>query len=217
MKALFKQYFANLQDTLNQDDAWEESFYKHIKTLLLQYVEITNKIKPDITILPKATEASNPDFQVCDGKNLINGYREAKAPSVFHLDQIETSEQWKRYLKVFPNLILTNFYEFRLYQHGIMICTLIIRRSTNAITLHKTSPLEQAEQFSYLLERYFAFSLPAIDNSKSLAKGLAKRTSFLRYEIISIESSEEQRQGKKVLNRFWDISEFLYSPNKESL
>jgi len=203
-EAIFKQYLANLQATLNQGDAREESFYEHIKILLLQYAEITNKKKPDITILPKATEAGNPDFRVWDGKNHITGYIEAKAPSVFHLDQIETSNQLKRYLKVFPNLILTNFYEFRLYQHGTMICTAVIGRSSNAITLHKTPPLEQTEQFSYLLERFFAFSLPAIDNPKSLAKELAKRTRFLRDEIIAIELAEEERQGKKVLLGFYD-------------
>ncbi|MDY0152133.1 MAG: N-6 DNA methylase, partial [Candidatus Cloacimonas sp.] len=203
-EAIFKQYLANLQATLNQGDAREESFYEHIKTLLLQYVQITNKKKPDITILPKATEAGNPDFRVWDGKNHITGYIEAKAPSVFNLDQIETSDQLKRYLKVFPNLILTNFYEFRLYQHGLMICTAIIGRASNAFALHKAPPLEQAEQFSYLLERYFAFSLPAIDNPKALAKELAKRTRFLRDEIIAIELAEEERHGKKVLLGFYD-------------
>lgn len=158
-EAIFKTYLANLQATLNKGDAREESFYEHVKTLLLQYAEATNRKKPDITILPKATEAGNPDFRVWDGKNRITGYIEAKAPSVFHLDQIQTSEQLKRYLRVFPNLILTNFYEWRLYQHGVLICFAVIGRAANAITLHKAPPLEQVEQFSYLLERYFAFSL----------------------------------------------------------
>ncbi|MDP2172920.1 MAG: type ISP restriction/modification enzyme, partial [Candidatus Cloacimonadaceae bacterium] len=203
-EAIFKQYLASLQATLNLGDAREESFYEHIKTLLLQYAEAKNKKKPDITILPKATEAGNPDFRVWDGKNHITGYIEAKAPSVFHLDQIETSEQLKRYLKVFPNLILTNFYEFRLFQHGLLICSAMIGRASIAINLHKAPPLEQAEQFSYLLERYFAFSLPAIDNPKSLARELAKRTRFLRDEIISIELADEERQGKKVLLGFYD-------------
>jgi len=54
--AIFKQYLANLQATLNQGDAREESFYVHIKTLLLQYAELTNKKKPYITIQPKATD-----------------------------------------------------------------------------------------------------------------------------------------------------------------
>ncbi|MDD2230911.1 MAG: DNA methyltransferase, partial [Candidatus Cloacimonetes bacterium] len=203
-ETIFKGYLANLQVTLNKGDAREESFYEHIKTLLLQYAELTAKKKPDITVLPKATEAGNPDFRVWDGKNHITGYIEAKAPSVFHLDQIETSEQLKRYLKVFPNLILTNFYEFRLFQHGIMICSATIGRAANAINLHKAPPLEQIEQFAYLLERYFAFSLPAIDNPKSLAKELAKRTRFLRDEIIAIELAEEERQGKRVLLSFYD-------------
>lgn len=204
VEAIFKTYLANLQATLNKGDAREESFYEHVKTLLLQFAEVTNRKKPDITILPKATEAGNPDFRVWDGKNRITGYIEAKAPSVFHLDQIQTSEQLKRYLKVFPNLILTNFYEWRLYQHGVLICFAVIGRAANAITLHKAPPLEQVEQLSYLLERYFAFSLPAIDNPKSLARELAKRTRFLRDEIIAIELAEEERQGRQVLLGFYE-------------
>ena len=203
-EAIFKTYLANLQATLNKGDAREESFYEHVKTLLMQYAEATNRKKPDITILPKATEAGNPDFRVWDGKNRITGYIEAKAPSVFQLDQIQSSEQLKRYLKVFPNLILTNFYEFRLFQHGIMICYAVIGRAANAIALHKAPPLEQVEQLSYLLERYFAFSLPAIDNPKSLARELAKRTRFLRDEIIAIELAEEERQGRQVLLGFYE-------------
>ncbi len=83
-EAIFKQYLSNLQATINKGDAREESFYEHVKTLLLQYAEATSKRKPEITILPKATEAGNPDFRVWDGKNHITGYIEAKAPSVFH-------------------------------------------------------------------------------------------------------------------------------------
>lgn len=203
-EAVFKQYLANLQATIDQGDAREESFYEHIKNLLLQYAELTKKKKPDITILPKATEAGNPDFRVWDGKNHIVGYIEAKAISVSHLDQVVTSEQLKRYLKVFPNLILTNFYEFRLYQHGNLICHAVIGRADNAIVLGKTPPLEQAEQFYCLLERYFAFSQPAIDNPKSLARELAKRTRFLRDEIIAIELAEEELQGRKILLGFYE-------------
>jgi hypothetical protein len=38
----------------------------------------------------------------------IVGYIEAKDPSTENLDSIETTEQRKRYLATFPNLILTN-------------------------------------------------------------------------------------------------------------
>jgi hypothetical protein len=52
----------------------------------------------------------------------ITGYIEAKKPGT-NLDQVETTDQLKRYLKTFPNLILTDFYEFRLYGKGKLIKT----------------------------------------------------------------------------------------------
>ena len=48
----------------------------------------------------------------------ITGYIEAKAPTEERLDVVETSEQLQRYRETFPNLILTNFFEFRLCRQG---------------------------------------------------------------------------------------------------
>ena len=259
IEPILKKYISDLQATINKGDAREESFYEHLKTMLLAYADETKKKKIDITILPKVTEAGNPDFRVWDGKNHITGYIEAKAPTVFQLDPIAVSPQLKRYISVFANVILTNFYEFRLYQHGTFICSATISRSSVALSLAnpsrkvgqlssiesrnvgqlssidqpktkksksgrsaedsqptsvwtteggyptvKAPPLEKIDDFTYLLERYFSFCLPAIDNPKSLAKELAKRTRFLRDEIIAIELEEETKQGKKVLLGFYE-------------
>jgi hypothetical protein len=201
---LFTNYLKDLQAVLNRKDGREESFYPALAKLIEGYSDgILNK-KRDVTVLPKATTAGNPDFRVWDGKNHITGYIEAKAPHVSSLDQIATSEQLKRYLSTFPNLILTNFYEFRLYQYGEFVSSVTIAPAVNAINLDKTPPLQNAEEFSQLLSRYFAFSLPAISDPRSLAKALAKRTSFLRDEVISLELAEEQKQGKKVLLSFYE-------------
>lgn len=74
----------------------------------------------------------NPDFRIWDGKSHITGYIEAKKPETYNLDPIAVSEQLKRYLATFPNLILTNFYEFRLYQHGILVDSVTIASPINA-------------------------------------------------------------------------------------
>jgi hypothetical protein len=70
-------------------------------------------------MLPKATEAGNPDFRIWDGKTTLWLYRGQK-PEQYNLDPIATSEQLKRYLATFPNLLLTNFYEFRCISMGSM-------------------------------------------------------------------------------------------------
>ena len=63
---MLKEYLNNIQDSINQGDAREESYYTHLDSLIRNFAN-ENKIKKvDITILPKKTEAGNPDFRVWD-------------------------------------------------------------------------------------------------------------------------------------------------------
>ena len=204
LKKILKQYVQALQDTINRGDAREETFYPCLKDLIDNYAKLQGISNCDVTILPKATEAGNPDFRVWDGSARITGYIEAKKPETHNLDPIATSEQLKRYLDTFPNLILTNFYEFRLYQHGLFVDSVTIASSINATQLSVAPPVSNIEQFAALMGRYFSFSLPAITDPKNLANALAKRTRFLRDEIIALELQEEAKQGKKVLLNFYE-------------
>lgn len=77
---------------------------------------------------PTATKAGNPGFRVWNGAGRIIGYIEAKRPSEERLDAIEDSEQRQRYRATFPNLILTNFLEFRLYRNGACIESVLAGR-----------------------------------------------------------------------------------------
>lgn len=201
---MLKQYLNNLQTTFNQGDAREESYYGHLKELLLNYANERQLKKIDITILPKPTEAGNPDFRIWDGKNHITGYIEAKDPSVTNLDRIEVSEQLKRYRETFPNIILTNFYEFRLYRNGELIKQVKIARPELAIKLNTTPPVENEADFFDLLDTFFLFSLPNVRNAQSLAMELAKRTRFLRDEVVSIELDEEEKKGQKAILGFYE-------------
>jgi len=90
------------------------------ENFLYEFARSIGKTKIQVTTLPKQTEAGNPDFRIWDGKQNIVGYIEAKKPGE-NLDVIENSPQLKRYRKTFPNLILTDFYEFRLYRNGEMV------------------------------------------------------------------------------------------------
>ncbi len=203
-KAILVTYLNDLQKIINRGDAREESFYHCLKDMVEAYAELSKISKCEVGILPKTTEAGNPDFRVWDGKAHITGYIEAKKPETYKLDPISVSEQLKRYLATFPNLILTNFYEFRLYQHGIFVDSVTIASPINATQMHITPPASHVDELATLLDRYFSFSLPAITDPKSLANALAKRTRFLRDEIITLELAEEEMQGKKVLLNFYE-------------
>ncbi len=117
---MLKTYLTKLHDIAMRGDAREESFYAPLSELLAEYARQAKLNKIHITTLPKQTEAGNPDFRVWDGKQHIVGYIEAKEPNVEYLDRVETSVQLKRYRHTFPNLLLTNFFEFRLYRNGAL-------------------------------------------------------------------------------------------------
>ncbi|MBE0662067.1 MAG: N-6 DNA methylase [Bacteroidales bacterium] len=198
---MIKSYLKQIIKTTTQGDAREESYYAHLSDFLMAFAIGIGKTKTQITTLPKATEAGNPDFRVWDGDQNIVGYIEAKKPGE-NLDVIERSGQLKRYLKTFPNVILTDFYEFRLYRKGEIIDKTFIARASLA-RKGIPPPIENEEKFLALLEKFFAFSLPKVTTAAQLAKELAIRTRFLRDEVISVEM-EQQQKGKGELYGFYE-------------
>jgi predicted helicase len=198
---MIKNYLKKITATTAKGDVREESYYQHLAGFVEVFAESIGKSKIEITTLPKKTEAGNPDFRIWDGTQNIVGYIEAKKPGE-NLDTIENSKQLKRYRKTFPNLILTDFYEFRLYRNGDLIDKTFCAR----VALAKKGippPVENEEKFTALLNKFFAFSLPKVTTAEQLAKELAKRTHFLRDEVISLEL-EQQQTGKGELYGFYE-------------
>jgi predicted helicase len=188
---MLKPYLKRIYEIANRGDAREESYYSVLEGFLKEYIVSVGKKNIHITTLPKKTEAGNPDFRIWDGQQHIVGYIEAKAPTVDNLDLKEESEQLKRYRHTFPNLILTNFFEFRLYRSGTLIDKVLIGRPFIVHKLKTIPPVENESDFLDLLEKFFSFSLPKVYNAKTLAIELAKRTRFLKDEIIAEELIEE--------------------------
>lgn len=201
---MLKSYLKRITEVSKRGDAREESYYSCLEELLKNYAESINKKQINITTLPKKTEAGNPDLRIWDGKQHIVGYIEAKAPTTEYLDQIETTEQLKRYLHTFPNLILTNFFEFRLYRNGALRDKVSIARP---FVLHKLKiipTVERESEFFNLLEKFFSFSLPKVYDAKNLAIELAKRTRFLKEEVIAEELKEEEKNGRGFIIGFYE-------------
>ncbi len=186
MDAQLNAYLKLVAEATIRGDAREESYYPFLKSL----VEAKGGGRTHVTVLPKKTDAGNPDFRVWDGRQHITGYIEAKLPGA-DLDRIENSEQLLRYRSVFPNLILTDFYEFRLYRDGRMTMKTQIARPVIASRVRAMPPLENIEAFDALLAQFFAFSLPRTFTAEALAVELAKRTRFLRDQVVA----EELRQA----------------------
>ena len=183
-------YLVSIATLTQRGDAREESCYPALKTLLEETAQAQGRAV-QVTVLPKPTEAGNPDFRIWDGLHQVIGYIEAKAPGA-KLDLVETSEQLQRYLHTFPNVILTDFYEFRLYRQGNLVERALLARPFIAQTLKVRPPAEQLEALQRLFETFFAFALPPTLTPEMLSVELARRTRFLRDQVIRPELAQGQ-------------------------
>lgn len=210
--SMLRAYLQQIFHVARRGDATEESYYSTLERLLRAFAESTGKRQVHITPLPKKTEAGNPDFRVWDGQQHIIGYIEAKKPTEDNLSQIQNSDQLNRYRHTFPNLILTNFFEFRLYRNGDLVDTVQIGRPFIVHRLKTIPPVEKTQEFFTLLEKFFAFSLPRSYTAKSLAIELAKRTRFLKDQVIAEQLKEESDRGSGSLLAFYEaFQKFLIS------
>jgi hypothetical protein len=213
VEKILRSYLARINEVASQGDAREESYYSALEELLKEYAQSTGRKDIHVTTLPKKTEAGNPDFRIWDGKQHIVGYIEAKDPNI-DLNRAEKSEQLKRYLDTFPNLILTNFLEFRLFRNGELIdkCSLghsITQRLHAAIIAGLETDLVR------VLEKFMAFSLPKVYNAENLAMELAKRTRFLQDEVIAEELKEEKGDKGVILGFFEAFKQHLMGDLKK--
>ncbi|MBL7958816.1 N-6 DNA methylase [bacterium] len=205
---MFDSYLQSLFEITKRGDAREESYYSTLEDLIHSLAKHFDKAKVQVTTLPKKTEAGNPDFRVWDGALSQIGYIEAKTPQT-DLREIEESEQLERYLDTFPNVILTNFYEFRLYRKGQKIETVLLARPMIASKLKSVPPAERPDELLKLFERFFEFSLPTTFTAESLARELAIRTRFLRDQVIKEELREATTGHNRILGFYEAFSKHL--------
>jgi len=202
---LIAEYLHQIFKKYRKGDATEISHYSTLEKFLKEFSESKRKKKIEITTIPKKTEAGNPDFRIWDGRQKITGYIEAKDLGA-DLDKVEDSDQVKRYISTFPNVILTNYTEFRLYRNGEPVDKVSIARSYIFKKLITTPPVENEVAFYKLLEKFLDFSLPKTYSAKTLAVELAKRTKFLKDEVVS----EELKINTDSIHGFYNaFKEFL--------
>ena len=115
MSEHFDIFMKAVGQALAQGQATEHTYRPALKALLeahAQGVTATNE--------PKRVACGAPDFVIETGKvhnRLIVGYAETKDLGA-GLNEIERSEQLQRYRAALPNLLLTNYLEFRWYVDG---------------------------------------------------------------------------------------------------
>jgi len=193
-------YFKGIHKIYIEGEFREESFYPSFKRLIEDCSELfQTQAGVNVLVAPKKTEAGIPDFRV--GKNgEIIGFIEAKPPDA-NLEEVEDSEQLRRYRDSLPNLILTNFLEFRLYRSGRPVDKVQVGRQFTLRSLKSPPSPEKLDEFFELLENFFSFSTPEIQKSSDFSIELAKKTRFLEH-ILREELLKENDEVTRFYKAF---------------
>lgn len=137
---------------------------------------------------PSHIACGAPDF-IVEHNGVPAGHVECKDVSI-HLDDVENDEQLRRYRDGLPNLILTNYLEFRWYTEGQLREVARLGRfdGKDRLALDR----EGAELVNVLFAEFFAADLPTINNPRELAGRIAAKARLLRDGVERILRQEAQ-------------------------
>ena len=176
-RELFREYLERISGMERLGEAREESFYPLFAGLLEGYGERQGWRGLTVLILPRKTDGCLLDLQVRRGEAIV-GYVEAKPPGTDLTRTAETG-QLARYRAAFPNLLLTNFRELRLYRGKELAARAEIGRSDPG----------------GLLDLFWDFAPPATTSAAELAPRMALRTRILADRIRERLDEDADLQG----------------------
>ncbi len=203
LKKILTAYLKEIHKTYIEGNAREESFYPYLKELFENCSGFLS-LKGDVSVLvsPKKTEVGFPDVLIRrDGE--IVGHVEAKLPGA-NLKDVENSEQLKRYLEAFPNFILTNFLQFRLYRDAKLITDVEVCNQEALQDLKLPVP-ENMDSFFKLSDDFYSFSIPEMKSASELAVVLAKKTRFSKYILEGAFEREEKGEDLPLITGFYNV------------
>jgi len=96
-RASVERYLGAVAQQYHRGDAREESYYDVLKQLWEVLGSQLSSAHATLTVLPRQTEAGNPDMRVWSDQEHVTGYIECKKPQEVNLDHDEVSEQLKYY------------------------------------------------------------------------------------------------------------------------
>ncbi|HDY64727.1 MAG TPA: hypothetical protein ENH84_00645 [Phycisphaerae bacterium] len=164
-----------IQKNLAAGDATENTHRPALKTFL---ESIARKITA--TNEPKHQPCGAPDF-VVKRRGRILGYIECKDAGV-NLDEVEKTEQLKRYFRSLGNLILTDYLEFRWYVDGTRRAEACLGKVDR---MGKAKPLADGPtKVEQLLSDFLAHKPLPISRPKDLAIRMSRLTHMIRDIVI---------------------------------
>lgn len=199
----YQTYFKDI--TNNMSGGTEFTYRSYFENLL-------NEIKPDkyVKVIQEPAKdediSGRPDFKI-ERNGLVVGYIETK-PLGMNLDEIiegnssRESQQLKRYLKVSPNLILTNYNEFILFKNGIPVDRNVLFFPSTDRKLNTTN----ASNLEKLFTSFFNFSSEVIVSSEKLSYLLAERTKLFRDFLKELlDDTDDENDYKERLFGLKDV------------
>jgi hypothetical protein len=182
-----QEYLAAIRQGVEANNLTERSYYSALKML----VEAIGGKDVVVAVEPKRIECGAPDFTVARQTPhgpLTVGHIEAKDVGV-PLDEVDRSVQLKRYRNALPNLLLTDYLEFRWYVDGEH------RRTERLARVSKDSKIiadtEGGGRVAALIGDFLAHTPEPIATPRDLARRMARLTHIIR-DII-IEAFEKDR------------------------
>lgn len=177
----FQDYLHAIEKKLAQGDATEHTHRSALEALIEGLdtgITATNE--------PKHIECGAPDFILRKGSVTI-GYIEAKDIGK-SLDEVEKSEQLKRYRDSLSNLILTDYLEFRWYVDGERRLSARLGTSTREGQIKRDKDGIQA--VAELLNNFFAHRAEGVGTPMELAQRMARQAHLIRNLIINAFEKE---------------------------
>ena len=177
-----RDYVRSLSATRTSGQATEHSYRPFLKTL----IEALGRDGVTALNEPSQVECGAPDF-IVERSGVPVGHIECKDIGT-NLDDVEESEQLNRYRDGLPNLILTDYVEFRWYVDGEPRDSARIIRSDGQGGLNFDRA--GAGKVADLLDAFFGADSPVVGNSRDLAKRMAGKARLLRNGVVSIFETE---------------------------
>jgi len=168
-------YAGQLEAKVRAGNASERTHYSALERLLKN---LDGRLT--VTVEPAGIPGASIDFLVRRGQRTI-GSIEAKDVGK-SLDEAQDSEQLRRYRQRFPNLILTDFLEFRWFLDGRERATARLGRALDSGRIEPASG--GAEAVLAVLGDFLAQEPLEIARPKALAERLARLTQELRDLIV---------------------------------
>ena len=193
-------YLQKLQQLYQTGDAREHSYRGHLESLLNAIID--DKSIQVINEPARIRDVGAPDYSI--SKNtIVLGYIEAKDLGCPDLEgKKENKEQFNRYKKALPNLIITDYVHFLLYQNGELKTKIQLASLENNSIQAKS---EGFEVFANSIKSFIGFVSQTITKPSELAKLMAGKARLLESVIENALTRDEQNEADNQLQNQYQV------------